>query len=224
MGKLYAALQHLESLPISVLMPFWQRSTNEDVIRWAITRPEGRVVIFPACYTTNKKGNRLTDATEINLLMAIKWHKQTMGSYIVIGNYDYNGLPERRLKENLLRETRVDPKSILWIPQGILNSADEARKAANAVKKANIEPTAVLAITGGMHARTARLVCDHEFPNADILVDCTPWRYETQPDHLIPIQRDYILWFTNNLARTFVLKCPKGFELIMRSHHTVAGK
>lgn len=117
------------------IMPFWQKDDLPQIIHWATQTPSAKVIIFPVCYTTCP--THLTTATREILLSAISWQKQLPRARIVIGNYDILTGTEQRLKEELFREHGVDSSQVIWIPDPIGNSADEARKAAQAVAAQN---------------------------------------------------------------------------------------
>lgn len=197
------------------IMPLWEQRDTNVLIR-LVGRP--KVIIFPVCYTTCP--THLTTATHKILLRAIEWQKQIPSAYLLISNYDVLTDLEQRFKKELLRENGVDPESVIWTDP-IANSADEGRRGAQAAAKHGVMPDTLIMVTGPTHSRTAHTVAKHEF-SSRIWVDCIEnWRDETQPDHIVKVQRSQWKWFLINILRQFILHLPFGFAFIARRHHRI---
>ena len=172
-------------------------------------------LVVPVSYTTTP--SRLTRATEENLRLAMFLFERFSGALMAASNcsYPFAGAEVRELDLKRLITLGDKPLPIIWAAP-MRNSVEEAEaiKTALACCSKKCRPKRILVVTGEMHSRSARIIWQKVFPDAQIFIRCTPYRCEYQEDHCVEVQRSGWVWLGANLARHVLLRI---FGLRIRS-------
>lgn len=186
----------------------------------------GIIAIFPVSYCCNKP-DELCLGTASNLL-EVATHldrKSFLSPTIVFSScsYPFPGAAEREVKLKRDRFMRLFPKIPILVAEPMDRSTQEARNVRDVLRRNGIAPEVLICVTGQMHSRRERLILKHFFPRTTIFMFCTSYRYETQPDHPVSVQRSSWKWLLNNMLGYYLLKIPGGFWIMDHlPHHRVA--
>jgi|GEM_PF-2173054 len=184
--------------------------------------PTSADVIIPISYCATPQG--LTRATRENFLHAIRYARLFPRATIAFCNAEYvfEGAShiESLEKRQILKEASI-PDELIMEATPITNSVEEAYAIRARLTQTNLLPRHILLITGAMHAPSARLIWRKVFPEAKIVIRCISYRYETQPDHPIIVQRSSMRWFATNIIRHGMLLM-LGLRITARFHHLVS--
>ena len=201
---------------LSTLVKHWKTEDPFSEIRKANVD-----LIVPVSYTTLR--DRLAIATEMNLKMALRYHVTVFRRKPKFAfsscSYPFSGaeMVEDRLKTGFCN--RMDVVPIQAKP--MMNTVDEAMRIKETLEKRNFNPHCILLVTGVLHSPSARYIWEKLFPDARILISCTPREYEVQPDHMVFNQRKMWKWVLSNIKREIALRIlPLSFVRTIR--HTAA--
>lgn len=186
----------------------------------------GIIAIFPVSYCCSKP-DELCLGTARNLLaVRTLLHRESFLAPTVVFSscsYPFPGAAEHevRLKRDILR---LFPKIPILVAEPMDRSTQEVWNVKDVLRRNGIAPEVLVCVTGQMHSRRERLILKHFFPDTKIFMLCTSYRYETQPDHPVRVQRSPWKWLLSNVLGYCILKIPwVGFWTMDHlPHHRVA--
>lgn len=207
-----------ERLVVNLLkycLDLWKTGDSDNELR--VTQEE---IIIPISYSTHKRG--LTAATLENLLRAMAIHMACPGSKLIHATCEYT-FPGAAKTESFIKNDLFSVGGIVANHAGTMNnSVQEARIIALYLAANNISHARILLVTGEMHSRSARLIWEKVFPKSKILIFCTPYLYEHEPNHPVYVQRGPWKWFAANVAR-HILLLTLGLDRVGKWHHRSTG-
>lgn len=182
-----------------VFLRWWKvRSTTEEIIDSNVD------LIIPISFSTLR--NSLVFGTEANVKLACKWTKKFPSAKIIFSSCSYT-FPGAELVEDELRlKIFLKNGKRPLIADSMVNSVDEAMRIADTLLLKRVFPECILIIDGEIHSRSSAYIYGRLFPHSKILIDCTPYSLEYQPDHNVKSQRTLWRWLFSNIARQFALR------------------
>jgi len=147
---------------------------------------------------------------------AFRFLKLFPGARFAFGNYPRLFPGSEKIESELKHRLFQIPEDAIELD--ISNSVTEAQKIHEATRQIGFEPKCILVVSGQLHSRSDWVIWQKEFPNAKILVSCISYKQEIDRDHIIPAQRNLILWTLANVGRQILLRIV-GPERIASIHH-----
>jgi hypothetical protein len=183
---------------LQFFLRFWK--VQSDYGRIEISHPD---LIVPISFATLR--DRLCNGTKANADLALQWAKKFSSSQVCFSScsYPFPGAEqvEDRLRGKIFKDGCVEP----IVASSMINTVDEAIRIKDALDERSIYPKVILIIDGEIHSRSAYYVYRKVFPNALVLVYCTPYNLEYQPDQIVESQRTLGSWLFSNIARQIAL-------------------
>ncbi|MBI4225168.1 MAG: hypothetical protein HY617_02465 [Candidatus Sungbacteria bacterium] len=161
--------------------------------------------------------DRLPEMSQHSIRLGIWWQTTHFpNASLIVTTCSYTGEAlEWQLKRYLLDDLKFPEQKVIWV-RSIDSTIDEGDKVLASIVWA---VKGILGITGDTHSRSFYNLYAKLFPQAKIFVDCIPFEFEFQPDHLITDQTTAGKWARSALIREFVFQMPFGFWIARHAPH-----
>lgn len=201
----------------------------ERLVEWRKTEDNREVInarppdlIVPISYGA-VDAEHLALGTEQNLRGALSLMQHFPDAKMIFSScsylFEYAGFHEDVLRWRMVQD--ADLVHRVFRARYMINSVDEGMAIKETVLECHIPRKRIAVITGPMHSKSARLIWEYVFPGSKVMIVCTDWRKEFQPDHPAPMVRTAWRWFFVNETRLKLLQI-LGPETIKNRHHRVS--
>jgi len=161
-------------------------------------------LVVATSYCTTKKALTIASQKNLEIAMQIAAEKNALLAWASC-SYPFNGAESIEDDFRLIAVAETFEEEKLIIGTAMTSTVTEAASIKQALNRKDVRPKVIVVVTGRLHARSARYIWRHFFPDAEILIAVVNEDYESQFDHPVNVQRNPWVWFAVNVARQILL-------------------